>query len=201
VRYGRHSRAVCAGDVEVHPPGEAPQLTNPGDVDLPYLLVADNPPADGVYYPDSDKWTIAGHGTFKRQPVGYFVGEEPGAPTAPDRVVPPPIGPDEPLSRFARIAEIDPFIQASPNGRFGATCIDLSFAPGIPHQTTNHGPDELEVIIITANPVFDSFVYPDSEKHGSRALNQFYHITPTDYVDGEEWTPRPVGWPTGRGSA
>ena len=255
VRYGRHRRDVSAGDAVMHPPGEAHQLINTGDTDLHYLLIADNPLTEWCYYPDSDKWGIPGHGTFTRQPTGYYVGEEEGAPTAPHRITPPPIGPEEPLARFVRIAEIDTYTQASPRGRFGSVCTDISLAlgavknkdvahgghpfdvqirrvptgksicplhshsaqwelfiiqsgtatirsgdethlveageavlhpPGTPHQTTNNGIEDLVVLIITDNPPFDSFTYPDSNKHGSRALGTWYRINQVDYFDGEE---------------
>lgn len=255
VRYGRHRREVSVGDAVMHPPGEAHQLINTGDTDLHYLLVADNPTSEWCYYPDSDKWGISGHGIFTRQPTGYFVGEEAGAPTAPERVTAPPVGPDEPSSRFVRLDDLAWDRRASPGGRYESFCRDVSLAlgavrnqdvahgghpfdlqyrrllpgkticpyhshsaqselflvlagraairtaagvslveageavfhpPGTTHQTSNPGPDELLLLIITDNPPFDSFVYPDSDKHGSRALGIAYRITPVDYFDGEE---------------
>ncbi len=255
VRYGHHRRPITAGEVVMHPPGEAHQLINTGDTDLHFLLVADNPSADWAFYPDSNKWNIAGHGTFHRHPTGYYVDEEPDAPTTPDRVTAPPVGPDEPLARFVRVADLTPVVQASPRGRFGSECFDISLAlggvrnqdathgghpfdvqirrvapgkticpyhahsaqselflvrsgraairtadgvhlveageavfhpPGTAHQTSNPGPDPLELLIITDNPPFDSFVYPDSNKHGSRALGTWYRLTEVDYFDGEE---------------
>src|SRR5690606_12756006 len=52
--------------------------------------------------------------------------------------------------------------------------------PGAAHQTRNSGPDELLLLIITDNPPQDSFVYPDSAKHGSRALGTWYRLTEVD---------------------
>lgn len=68
---------VGPGDVVLHPPGEAHQFTNTGSTTLRYLLVADNPPLDVWYYPDSDKW---GHSAprkfFRATDVPYYDGEE-----------------------------------------------------------------------------------------------------------------------------
>jgi uncharacterized cupin superfamily protein len=68
---------VKAGDVFMHPPGEAHQLINTGRRELFYYLIADNPPVDIFYYPDSDKWGMRPHrGSFRKQPVEYHEGEE-----------------------------------------------------------------------------------------------------------------------------
>lgn len=74
-KKGRHK--IKAGDVFMHEPGETHQLINTGRRDLVYYLVADNPPVDVYYYPDSDKWGMRPHrGPFRRVPVDYFDGEE-----------------------------------------------------------------------------------------------------------------------------
>ena len=66
-----------AGDVVLHPPGEAHQCTNTGTEEVRYLLVADNPLIDIFYYPDSDKW---GYHTprkfFRATDADYWDGEE-----------------------------------------------------------------------------------------------------------------------------
>src|SRR5436853_540089 len=49
---------VGAGDAFFFGPGEAHQLTNAGEEDLVYYVVADNPLGDGCYYPDSGKWAV-----------------------------------------------------------------------------------------------------------------------------------------------
>ena len=41
-------------------------------MDLEFLLIADNPPADYYYYPDSNKCGIRGGGIFLREFVGDF---------------------------------------------------------------------------------------------------------------------------------
>jgi uncharacterized cupin superfamily protein len=68
---------VAAGDIVLHPPGEAHQFTNTGATDLLYYLVADNPPLDVWYYPDSNKW---GHSSprkfFRATDADYWDGEE-----------------------------------------------------------------------------------------------------------------------------
>jgi uncharacterized cupin superfamily protein len=73
---GRHS--VYAGDVFFHPPGEPHQVTNTGTDDLEVLIVADNPPLDACFYPDSHKWALRPPGkVFRMQETGYYDGEEP----------------------------------------------------------------------------------------------------------------------------
>lgn len=68
---------VVAGDLVLHPPGEAHQFTNTGTGDLLYYLVADNPPLDVWHYPDSNKW---GHSAprkfFRATDTDYWDGEE-----------------------------------------------------------------------------------------------------------------------------
>ncbi|MDO8540127.1 MAG: cupin domain-containing protein [Opitutaceae bacterium] len=77
VRAGDQTLTVTAGDVILHPPGEAHQLINSGTEELVYLLVADNPPADYWYYPDSNKWGIRSpRKIFRPQEVDYWEGEE-----------------------------------------------------------------------------------------------------------------------------
>lgn len=127
-RFADQRREVSAGDAFVHPPGEAHQLINTGEEDLIYWLVADNPPIDYFYYPDSDKWGISGRGVFQRTDVSYWLGEEEGAPkSAPPR---PPRPTGDPRSRFVRVAELPWSERFSPGGRFGSRFRDLSLAVG-----------------------------------------------------------------------
>ena len=58
--------AASTGDFWFHPPGVAHQLINRGDVDLEVLIVADSPPLDACYYPDSNKWGLRPPGKFFR---------------------------------------------------------------------------------------------------------------------------------------
>lgn len=68
---------VTAGDSFVCPPGEAHQLKNTGPVDLIYYLIADNPPADVIEYPDSNKWMVKpARKCFTLQETDYFANEE-----------------------------------------------------------------------------------------------------------------------------
>lgn len=77
VRAGSESHAVAAGDVILHPPGEAHQLTASADAELVFYLVADNPPIDYWHYPDSDKWGLrAPRKFFRAQDADYYDGEE-----------------------------------------------------------------------------------------------------------------------------
>lgn len=66
-----------AGDVLLHPPFDAHQLTNAGDTEAVCLLVADNPPVDYWYYPESGKWGLREPRKFFRMTeVDYFDREE-----------------------------------------------------------------------------------------------------------------------------
>lgn len=77
VRVGDERHTVKAGDVFIHPPGEAHQLINTGSIDLETLIVADNPPLDGFYYPDSNKWGLRFPSLFFRTTeTDYFDGED-----------------------------------------------------------------------------------------------------------------------------
>jgi uncharacterized cupin superfamily protein len=77
VRAGEDSRELHAGDVVVHPPFEAHDFRNTGDTELTYLLIADNPPADYSYYPDSKKWGLREPRSFFRmQEIEYYDREE-----------------------------------------------------------------------------------------------------------------------------
>jgi uncharacterized cupin superfamily protein len=50
---------IQAGDSVVFRPGEAHQIRNTGNADLVYLVIADQPQADVVTYPDTPgKWAI-----------------------------------------------------------------------------------------------------------------------------------------------
>jgi uncharacterized cupin superfamily protein len=77
VRADAETGPVSAGDVVVHPPGEAHQLTNTGTVELDYLLVADNPLNEFWHYPDSHKYGFrAPRKIFRATDADYHDGEE-----------------------------------------------------------------------------------------------------------------------------
>ncbi len=71
---------VTAGDAFFFGPGEAHQLTNAGEEDFVYYVIADNPRGDSCYYPDSGKWAVAKEGTdeaiVKGKEADYYDGEE-----------------------------------------------------------------------------------------------------------------------------
>jgi uncharacterized cupin superfamily protein len=68
---------VKAGDLVLHPPGEAHQFTAAADRELVYLLIADNPPIDTWHYPDSNKWGFrAPRKIFRLTEADYWDGEE-----------------------------------------------------------------------------------------------------------------------------
>jgi uncharacterized cupin superfamily protein len=71
---------VAAGEAFFFGPGEAHQLTNAGQEDFVYYVVADNPRGDSCFYPDSGKWAVATEGgeeiIVKGKETDYFDGEE-----------------------------------------------------------------------------------------------------------------------------
>jgi uncharacterized cupin superfamily protein len=85
VRDKDGSTIVSAGDAFFFQPGEAHQLTNSGDEDFVYYVVADNPRSGGVggdscFYPDSGKWAVVKEGfedvIVRGKETDYFDGEE-----------------------------------------------------------------------------------------------------------------------------
>jgi len=77
LRAGETVSAIAAGDTFVCPPGEPHQLRNTGPDDLLYYVIADNPPADVIDYPDSNKWFVKPHGKcFTLKEVDYYANEE-----------------------------------------------------------------------------------------------------------------------------
>ncbi len=85
VRDKDGSTIVTTGDAFFFGPGEAHQLTNAGDEDFVYYVIADNPRSgghggDSCYYPDSGKWAVAREGLedviVKGNETDYYDGEE-----------------------------------------------------------------------------------------------------------------------------
>ena len=78
VRANAETRTLRAGDVVLHPPGEAHQITNASATEeLVFYLVADNPPVDYWHYPDSGKWGLREPRKFFRlTEADYWDGEE-----------------------------------------------------------------------------------------------------------------------------
>src|SRR5947199_9536975 len=85
VRDKDRTTEVGPGDAFLFQPGEAHQLTNAGDEDFVYYVIADNPRSGGAtgdscYYPDSGKWAVIKEGPeevmVKGTETDYFDGEE-----------------------------------------------------------------------------------------------------------------------------
>jgi uncharacterized cupin superfamily protein len=81
VRDKDGSTNVVAGDVFIFGPDEPHQITNSGDVDLIYYVIADNPIGESAYYPDSKKWkanktSSKDRVVIKGKEADYFDGEE-----------------------------------------------------------------------------------------------------------------------------
>ena len=71
---------VGAGDAFFFGPGEAHQLTNAGEEDFVYYVIADNPLGDSCYYPDSAKWAVPWdrpeEAIVNGRVADYYEGEE-----------------------------------------------------------------------------------------------------------------------------
>ena len=80
IRDKTGSTIVTAGDAFFFQPGEAHQLTNAGDEDFVYYVIADNPRGDSCHYPDSGKFAVWKEGMdeviVKGTDADYFDGEE-----------------------------------------------------------------------------------------------------------------------------
>ena len=69
---------VGPGDAFLFKPGEAHQLINDGQADFTFLVIADNPVGESVYYPDSQKWGVRSpqRRLLRSEPLDYYDGEE-----------------------------------------------------------------------------------------------------------------------------
>ena len=138
VRAGDKTYPARVGDVFVHPPGEPHQLTNSSSVDLEVLIVADNPPLDAFFYPDSNKWGLRPPGKyFRMTEVDYFDGEEPlSAPSGYQASGSPPPPPLSPFAERKRNRDELPWeLWESPKKKFRGWSKELSIALGAKHNT------------------------------------------------------------------
>src|SRR5438132_13022989 len=80
IRDKAGSTIVTTGDAFFFGPGEAHQLSNAGEEDFVYYVIADNPIGDSCHYPDSGKFAVWKEGMDERIVKGketdYFVGQE-----------------------------------------------------------------------------------------------------------------------------
>jgi len=77
LRTKEAQQEIVPGDFIVNPPGEAHQIINSGQEDLVYYVIADNPPSDIIYYPDSKKWAMKPpRKVYELREVDYYKDEE-----------------------------------------------------------------------------------------------------------------------------
>lgn len=78
IRVDDTTHMVAAGEAFMQAPGTAHQITNTGSEDFVFYVIADNPPADNTWYPDSRKWMLKPQRKIYRDgtEVDYFDGEE-----------------------------------------------------------------------------------------------------------------------------
>ena len=81
VRHKGGTTEVAPGDAFIFGPDEPHQLSNSGQEDFIYYVIADNPIGESCYYPDSRKWkanksSAADRVVLKGKETDYFDGEE-----------------------------------------------------------------------------------------------------------------------------
>jgi uncharacterized cupin superfamily protein len=81
VRHKDGTTQVVPGDAFFFGPDEPHQLSNSGQEDLMYYVIADNPIGESAYYPDSGKWKVnkssaTDRVVVKGKETDYFDGEE-----------------------------------------------------------------------------------------------------------------------------
>ena len=81
VRHKDGTTEVAPGDAFIFGPDEPHQLSNSGQGDLVYYVIADNPIGESAYYSDSGKWKVnksssADRVVVKGKETDYFDGEE-----------------------------------------------------------------------------------------------------------------------------
>ena len=70
---------IGPGDAFIFKPHEPHQMIASATEDLTYYIIADDPPGESCYYPDSDKWSVPAHPKrhiLKGTAVDYHHGEE-----------------------------------------------------------------------------------------------------------------------------
>jgi len=139
VRDGDETYLVNPGDVFIHPPTVPHQLINTSTVDLEVLIVADHPPLDAFFYPDSNKWGLRPPGNYFRiTETDYFDAEEPATPDAPPYK--PSGSPASAAPALFSQRRLHPDTipwepWASPKGKFKGTSKELSIALGALRNT------------------------------------------------------------------
>ncbi len=134
VRTSEARTEVKTGDVSIHPPGAPHQLINSGAADLEVLIIADNPPMDGGYYPDSNKYYLRPPGEiYRTTPADYFDGEDtlPAGGDSGYKVAPfinPAVAPFAQRKISINDLPWDPWV--SPKGHFRGSGKELSIALG-----------------------------------------------------------------------
>jgi Uncharacterized conserved protein, contains double-stranded beta-helix domain len=78
VRHQAGTTPIEPGDAFIFQPGEPHQLTNNGEADLVFYIVADNPIGESCYYPDSRKWAVLSpeRQSIRSEALDYYDGEE-----------------------------------------------------------------------------------------------------------------------------
>jgi len=139
VRTTEARTAVKPGDVFIHPPGAPHQLINTGTVELEVLIIADNPPVEGGYYPDSNKYYLRPPGQiFRITEADYFDGEDtlPASGDSGYKMNPSALPPGAPFAERKINAEAVAWeLFESPKKKFRGWSKELSIALGAKRNT------------------------------------------------------------------
>jgi uncharacterized cupin superfamily protein len=77
VRGPKGKQRIEQGDYVVFAPGEAHQIINDTAAELTFMVIADQPQADVIHYPESGKYLMKPQRkVFEMKDVEYFAGEE-----------------------------------------------------------------------------------------------------------------------------
>jgi uncharacterized cupin superfamily protein len=78
VRHDGGTTPIESGDAFLFKPGEPHQLINDGPDDMLVYVIADNPFAESVYYPDGNKWMVRSpeRRIFRGEPLDAYDEEE-----------------------------------------------------------------------------------------------------------------------------
>ena len=139
VRTSEAHTEVKPGEVFYHPPGAPHQITNTGATDLKVLIIADNPPMDAGYYPDSNKWYLRPPGkVFRLTDVDYFDGEDelPAGGSSGYKVNAAELPPVAPFAqRKLRVDDVAWEEFTSPQKKFRGWSKEISIALGAKRNT------------------------------------------------------------------
>jgi uncharacterized cupin superfamily protein len=78
VRHEGGTTPIKPGDAFIFEPGQPHVISNDGQQDLLFYVVADNPIGESAHFPDSKKWVVRSpeRRVLRSEPLDYYDGEE-----------------------------------------------------------------------------------------------------------------------------